>query len=182
MHLDDPTDKPQFATAYWALCADAMSGAAGTLGYHDDADRWRATAASVRAAWWARHGQEDASLRDASQTSLAMALRARLVPEDARDVVAAQLRTSVLSRGAALTTGIHGTRFLLGALSDTGSLDLAYALLLRREYPSWLYAVDHGATTVWERWDGWTESDGFQTPFMNSLDHYALGSVGEWLH
>lgn len=187
LNLDDPTDKALFATAYWALCLDALAGTAGTLGHLDDVHRWEATARKVRRAWWLRHG-DVASGRlhqvpgGASQTALAMALMARLVPTDARRALGEQLRETVVASDGALRTGIHGTRFLLPALSDSGSLDLAYALLERRDYPSWLYAVDRGATTIWERWDGWTEHGGFQTPFMNSLDHYALGSVGEWLH
>lgn len=184
LHLDDPTAKADLATAYWALCADAMAGIAADLGRTDDAERWGSTAASVRTAWWARHGGSvpTSGASTQSQTSLAMALVCRLVPEQARPAVAEQLRAAVLGRGQALSTGIHGTRFLLPALSDSGSLDLAYALLLRRHYPSWLHAVDAGATTIWERWDGWTQEAGFQTPFMNSLNHYALGSVGEWMH
>ncbi len=183
LHLDDPTDKTDLATAYWALCADAMVGASTALSLGADTAHWRSTARAVRDAWWRRHADAlTGSATPRSQTSLAMALMCRLVPDEWRQTIGDRLRDAVLSRGTALASGIHGTRFLLPALSQSGSLDLAYALLTRRDYPSWLYAVDRGATTIWERWDGWTEHAGFQTPFMNSLDHDALGSVGEWLH
>ena len=89
---------------------------------------------------------------------------------------------SIESNGGALTTGIHGTRFLLPALADTGSLSTAYELLMRTNYPSWQHSIAHGATTVWERWDAYVDSSGFQTPAMNSMNHPALGSVAEWLH
>ncbi|GAB2594568.1 alpha-L-rhamnosidase [Pseudactinotalea suaedae] len=180
LNLDDPTDKALFATAHWALCADAMTAAARALDRADDVERWSASAAAIRDPF------AEALLAGGpgrgSQTVLAMAIMGRLVDDPTRAELGARLREAVTGNGTALTTGIHGTRFLLPALSETGSLDVAYALLLRRDYPSWLYAVDRGATTIWERWDGWREDVGFQTPFMNSLNHYALGSVAEWLH
>jgi alpha-L-rhamnosidase len=67
-------------------------------------------------------------------------------------------------------------------LCDHGAVDLAYDLLLKDTYPSWGFSIRHGATTIWERWDGWTPERGFQSTNMNSLNHYALGSVGEWLY
>jgi alpha-L-rhamnosidase len=67
-------------------------------------------------------------------------------------------------------------------LSNGGRLDIAYALLHQTTWPSWLYSVTQGATTIWERWDGWTEENGFQDPGMNSFNHYAYGSIGAWLY
>jgi len=67
-------------------------------------------------------------------------------------------------------------------LSRFGHSDVAYRLLLNETFPSWGYSIRHGATTIWERWDGWTENAGFQTPMMNSFNHYSLGSVGQWLY
>jgi alpha-L-rhamnosidase len=82
-----------------------------------------------------------------------------------------------------LTTGFVGTPYLLQALTATGRLDLAYRLLLRRELPGWLYpVVEGGATTIWERWNGWTKEHGFFDPEMNSFNHYAYGAVGEFLY
>lgn len=72
--------------------------------------------------------------------------------------------------------------YLNPVLSKTGHNDVAYRLLLTDTFPSWLYPVKSGATTIWERWDGWTEEKGFQDPGMNSFNHYSLGSVGEWLY
>jgi alpha-L-rhamnosidase len=81
-----------------------------------------------------------------------------------------------------LSTGFVGVGYLLPVLSSTGHDDVAYRLLAQRTAPSWRYMIDQGATTIWERWDGWTQEYGFQSAGMNSFNHYALGSVGEWLY
>ena len=81
-----------------------------------------------------------------------------------------------------LTTGFAGVGYLLPVLSSTGHTAAAYRLLEQDTMPSWRYMIDHGATTIWERWDGWTAERGFQSPWMNSFNHYSLGSVGEWLY
>lgn len=84
--------------------------------------------------------------------------------------------------GCRLRTGFVGTPFLLHVLSRYGHEDLAYTLLLRREYPSWLYPVTKGATTIWEHWDGIMEDGGFWSADMNSFNHYAYGSVADWIY
>jgi alpha-L-rhamnosidase len=81
-----------------------------------------------------------------------------------------------------LTTGFVGTPYLCHVLADHGYLDVAYELLLRQEYPSWLYPVKMGATTIWERWDGIRADGNFQDPEMNSFNHYAYGAIGDWMY
>ncbi len=81
-----------------------------------------------------------------------------------------------------LATGFIGTPRLLPALTKAGRNDVAYQLLMNTTYPSWLFQVTLGATTMWERWDGWTPDKGFQDPGMNSFNHYAFGAVGEWIY
>jgi alpha-L-rhamnosidase len=81
-----------------------------------------------------------------------------------------------------ISTGFHSTLPLMVQLSSRAHNDDAYRLLLNRRMPSWGYEVDHGATTIWERWDGWVEGRGFQNPGMNSFAHYAIGAVGEWMY
>jgi alpha-L-rhamnosidase len=88
----------------------------------------------------------------------------------------------IKQRGYHLSTGFVGTPYLMHVLTRFGQLDLAYRLLLQESYPSWLYPVTQGATTIWERWDGWTREKGFQDPSMNSFNHYAYGSIGDWLY
>jgi alpha-L-rhamnosidase len=70
---------------------------------------------------------------------------------------------------------------MLPVLTKAGMAGTAYRLLMQDTFPSWLFSVKHGATTIWERWDGWTPEKGFQDPGMNSFNHYALGSCGQWL-
>ena len=90
--------------------------------------------------------------------------------------------TNIARNGWHLTTGFVGVGLLCPVLSECGTRDVAYQLLLNETFPSWGYSIRHGATTIWERWDGWTEDRGFQTPAMNSFNHYSLGSVGQWLY
>jgi alpha-L-rhamnosidase len=111
-----------------------------------------------------------------------LALHFGLLEPHEREVTGAALAYHVEQHGY-LTTGFVGTPYLLSVLTELGRLDLAYRLLLRREFPSWLYPVVSGnATTIWERWDGWTEENGFLDPEMNSFNHYAYGAVAEWLY
>ncbi len=99
-------------------------------------------------------------------------------PQATADALAEMIRKN----GMAMQTGFIGTPYLLPVLSKYGHSDIAYSLLLRRKYPSWLYAVDKGATTTWEHWDGIMEDGSFWSASMNSFNHYAYGSVAEWLY
>jgi alpha-L-rhamnosidase len=104
------------------------------------------------------------------------------VPEDKRAALLDRFVESVERASGRLTTGFLGVRHLLPALSENGRTDVAYRLLMSEEFPSWGYEIRNGATTIWERWDGYTEEKGFQDPGMNSFNHYAFGSVGEWMY
>ena len=88
----------------------------------------------------------------------------------------------MIEDGSKLQTGFVGTPYLLHVLSGYGHTDLAYTLLLRTEYPSWLYPVTKGATTVWEHWDGIMENGDFWSTDMNSFNHYAYGAVADWVY
>jgi alpha-L-rhamnosidase len=104
------------------------------------------------------------------------------VPPHLRSRAAEHLAEAVRDREWHLATGFVGVGHLLPALSSNGYSDVAYRLLDQETVPSWRYPIRQGATTMWERWDGWTETLGFQSPHMNSFNHYALGAVGEWLY
>jgi alpha-L-rhamnosidase len=103
------------------------------------------------------------------------------LPEALRPKAAQYLQDDIQAHGWHVTTGFVGVSYLLPVLTKAGMVDTAYRLLLQDTFPSWLFSVKHGATTIWERWDGWTPEKGFQDPGMNSFNHYALGSCGEWL-
>jgi len=117
-----------------------------------------------------------------SQTAYVLALYFDLLPEKLRAKAAAELVTDIERRDMHLSTGFVGASYLPYALSNHGQRDTAYALMNQKTWPSWLYAVTKGATTIWERWDGFTEENGFQDPGMNSFNHYAYGAIGSWLY
>jgi alpha-L-rhamnosidase len=116
-----------------------------------------------------------------TQTAYMLALKFGLLPEDLRPVVARRLAEDVVQNGH-LTTGFVGVGMICPMLTQIGRSDLAWQLVFTDSYPSWLFSVKNGATTIWERWDGWTPEKGFQDSSMNSFNHYSLGSVGTWLY
>ncbi len=117
-----------------------------------------------------------------TQTAYVLALHFDLLPEHLRALAVAELVADIERRGVHLSTGFVGSPYLNQVLSSGGRADIAYQLLHQKSWPSWLYAVTQGATTIWERWDGWTPEYGFQTPEMNSFNHYAYGAIGAWLY
>ena len=110
-----------------------------------------------------------------------MALKFDLLPDELRAKAAQYLADDIKANGWHLSTGFVGVSYLLPVLTEAGKVDTAYRLLMQDTFPSWLFSVKHGATTIWERWDGWTPENGFQDPGMNSFNHYSLGSCGQWL-
>ncbi|WP_237479510.1 alpha-L-rhamnosidase [Lichenibacterium dinghuense] len=173
--------KPLVATAYHALIASLTAEAAEVLGEAGDAARFRALFAEVRAAFGATFMTPAGRLEGGTQTGYLLALSVGLVPDDRVAAAVRHLVSNIERRGTRLSTGFLGVRLILPVLTRHGHAELAYRLLLNEGCPSWFYPVRQGATTVWERWDGWTAEKGFQSARMNSFNHYALGSVGEWL-
>ncbi|MBN2161838.1 MAG: family 78 glycoside hydrolase catalytic domain [Pontiellaceae bacterium] len=170
-------------TAFYAYYAQAMSEIAAVLGKDADA-AYYATLRSNIAAAFGGFFDSDGSFAESgnSQTAYSLAFTLNLVPDHLRNLAAQRFADTVTGFGNHLATGFIGTPRLLPALHLAGRDDLAYALLLQETYPSWLYQVTLGATTMWERWDGWTPNGGFQTIGMNSFNHYAFGAVGEYLY
>ncbi len=117
-----------------------------------------------------------------TQTSYVLALHFDLLPKRLRTAAAAELVRDIERRDMHLSTGFVGAPFLSHALSDAGQINTAYTLLHQKTWPSWLYSVTKGATTIWERWDGFTDERGFQDASMNSFNHYAYGSIGAWMY
>jgi len=169
-------------TAYYAYYAQAMSEMAAAIGKSADAETY-ATLHSNIAAAFAKFFNSDGSFTDgSSQTAYALAFTLNLVPAGLRAQAAQQFANSIAQFDNHLATGFIGTPRLLPALHLAGRDDLAYELLLQQTYPSWLYQVTLGSTTMWERWDGWTPGGGFEATTMNSFNHYAFGSVGQYLY
>ncbi|HWA24051.1 MAG TPA: glycoside hydrolase family 78 protein [Lacunisphaera sp.] len=173
--------KNLLATAYWADDCTKLAHIARELGKAADAARFDAMFAKVRTAFHREWLRADGRLAVETQTAYLLALAFDLLPAEVRARAAEHLVANIRDLDWHLSTGFVGISHLNPQLTLTGHAEVAYRLLLQDTYPSWLYPVMHGATTIWERWNGWTHQDGFFNPQMNSFNHYSLGSVGEWL-
>jgi alpha-L-rhamnosidase len=173
--------KNLLATAYWADDAAKMARLARALGRDAEAARFQAMFEHVRAAFQREWLRPDGELAVATQTAYLLALAFDLLPENVRARAAERLVADIRGLDWHLSTGFVGISHLNPILTLTGHADVAYRLLLQESYPSWLFPVKQGATTIWERWDSWTIAEGFHKDGMNSFNHYSLGSVGEWL-
>jgi alpha-L-rhamnosidase len=174
--------KTLLATAYWADDAAKLARMARAIGREDEARRMEAMFERVRAAFQKEWLLEDGRLAVETQTAYLLALAFDLLSAEARERATEHLVDNIKALDWHLSTGFIGISHLNPILTQVGRVDVAWRLLLNEDYPSWLYPVLHGATTIWERWNGWTEEDGFFNPQMNSFNHYSLGSVGEWLY
>ncbi|MEU5154117.1 family 78 glycoside hydrolase catalytic domain [Glycomyces sp. NPDC021274] len=182
---DDPanglTDPHLVATAYYARSAAILAAAAAAL--HDEqgpalADRAAQARNGFRSRYRAGHGR----LTSDSQTAYAIAIMFDLFEPDEEAAAGRRLADLVREADDHLTTGFLGTPVLLDALTRTGHLDVAIALLQQRTVPSWLYPVTMGATTIWERWDSLLPNGEVNPGDMTSFNHYALGAVADWMH
>lgn len=175
------TDKDLIQTAYFAHSTALLQRTAEVLGKKEDAENYAALFGKIQAAFQKEFVAPGGRLSSNTQTAYVLALAFDLLPTSQRREAAARLAADVRKFGH-LTTGFLGTPLLCQVLSDYGYLDEAYMLLNRTEYPSWLYPVTKGATTIWERWDGIRPDGTFQDAGMNSLNHYAYGAIGEWMY
>ncbi len=182
---DGRTDPHLVATATLCHTLDLIAGAADALGEDDDARRYRAVGAEVRAAFAHEYVAPSGLVASDSQTAYALALAYGLLPDDVqRQRAGRRLASLVRHAGHRIATGFVGTPLVCDALCDAREVDTAYELLMQEECPSWLYPVLQGATTIWERWDGILPDGRVNAAAerMNSFNHYALGAVADWLH
>ncbi len=168
---------------YWAMDAQMMADMARAVSR--PSDEYEAMAKSAREYLKSRfldgEGNFKTAILNTMQTPALFALKNSLVDGKARENMISRLRKNFSDHGNCLQTGFLGTSILMSTLSDNGMTDIAYELLFQRKNPSWLYSVDNGATTIWERWNSYTISDGMGPKEMNSFNHYAYGCVCEWL-
>jgi alpha-L-rhamnosidase len=176
------TNKELIGTAFFAYSAGLLADAARVLGKLDDAERYANLADKVKAAFNAEFVTAAGRVGAGTQTAYVLALHFDLLPEAMRPLAAARLAQAVRDAHYHLTTGFVGTPYLCHVLSRYGYTDVAYELLNQESYPSWLYPVKKGATTIWERWDGLKPDGRFQDAGMNSFNHYAYGAIGDWLY
>jgi len=193
LNVQDETPKDLVATAFYYNSAFTVGQAAAELGHLEDAERYLTLASAVEAAFLTRYLQPENRLTGDSQTAYVLALafgmadnRFHSHPKDMADSMKRafgdRLVGLIQKRDWHLSTGFVGVGRLMQALTMTGHADVAEKLLLQTTYPSWLYPVTQGATTIWERWDGYRADKGFQDPGMNSFNHYAMGAVGDWMY
>uniref|UniRef100_UPI004056A55C family 78 glycoside hydrolase catalytic domain n=1 Tax=Alistipes sp. TaxID=1872444 RepID=UPI004056A55C len=169
--------------AYWALDASYMADMA--KGTSRDASKYQKMAdeaiAYINEKFINADGTFKNEILNTMQTPALFALKVGAVKGEAKAAMIARLRKNFEEHGNCLQTGFLGTSILMGTLTDNGMADIAYELLFQRKNPSWLYSVDNGATTIWERWDGYTKEHGIGKGGMNSYNHYAYGCVCEWI-
>jgi alpha-L-rhamnosidase len=175
------TEKDLIATAYYSYSSGLLAKIAGIIGKDTDAKEYGQLSENIKKAFNKEFVTPAGRLVSHTQTAYSLALAFNLLPEDLIPKAAAYLAEDVKKMGH-LTTGFVGTPLLCKTLSAHGYDDLAFMLLNRKEYPSWLYPVTQGATTIWERWDGQKPDGTFQDVGMNSFNHYAYGAIGEWLY
>ncbi|SMD00008.1 alpha-L-rhamnosidase [Rhizobium sp. RU36D] len=181
LSIGPSSDRTVVATAYWVFVADLMERIAAVLGLEQDRARYAQLATRIRAAFQAEFVTADGLVRGDTQTAYLLSLDFDILPAELRPLAARRLVDNIRAAGNHLQTGFLGVKHLCPVLSDIGETDLAFQLLLNETYPSWGFSIAEGATTIWERWDGWTRERGFQSANMNSFNHYAYGSVGEWI-
>ncbi len=173
--------KEVMATAFLAHSTDLLARMAGVLGRDEESKKYGELARGIREAFNHAYVKPDGTIQGDTQTGYALALHFDLLPESLRQKAMEHMVRRIGDYGWRISTGIQGTNWMMMNLAAMGRSDVAYRLLNNREVPSWGYMIDNGATTVWERWDGYVKGRGFQNPMMNSFNHYAIGAVGEWM-
>ncbi len=175
-----PTDL--LATAYYALSTRILAKTAAVLHKGEDAAHYSSLSERIENAFRKEFVSESGRVVSETQTAQAVALYFGLLLPDQKPVAAAHLAERVQIDHTQLTTGFLGTSCLCPALSENGYNEYAYSLLLQTKCPSWLYEVEMGATTMWERWNSVRPDGSFGPVGMNSLNHYAFGAICEWLY
>ncbi|WP_333497571.1 family 78 glycoside hydrolase catalytic domain [Kluyvera sp. CHPC 1.2972] len=168
--------------AYYALSTQLLAKSAKVLGHMEDAERYTALHASIVDSFHREFFTPNGRLAARTQTAHILALYFQLVPEAYRERTVQTLLTLLEEQDGHLVTGFVGTPYFCHALSENGQADAAWQLLMKEDFPSWLYQVKAGATTIWEHWDGVKPDGTMWSPDMNSFNHYAYGAIGEWLY
>ncbi len=176
------TDKNLIAQAFYAYSTQLLINAARILQRGDDVQKYTQLLYNVKKAFQSEYVTPNGRMISGTQTSYVLALNFDLLPENLRESAAKRLVNNIQDYDEHITTGFLGTPYICHVLSRFGHTDIAYDLLMKESYPSWLYPVKHGATTIWERWDGIKPDGSFEDPGMNSFNHYAYGAIGDWMY
>ena len=176
------TSRDLIATAYYALSTRLVAQAAETLGYKDDAEQYGKLYKRVRKAFRREFVTPNGRLACPTQTAQVVGLHFDLLDKASRKRALRTLKDLLAECDGHLSTGFVGTPYLCHVLTDNGAHDEACALVMKKDYPSWLYPITKGATTMWEHWDNIKPDGSFWSADMNSFNHYAYGSIGDWLY
>lgn len=175
------TDKSLIAQCFYAHSTQLLINTARVLNRQDDVLHYTELLKRIKTAFMSEYVSPNGRLTSGTQTAYVLALNFDMLPENQRKQAAERLAENINNYGH-LTTGFLGTPYLCHVLTRFGYNDLAYKLLLNDKFPSWLYPVRMGATTIWERWDGIKPDGTFQSVVMNSFNHYAYGAIGDWMY
>jgi alpha-L-rhamnosidase len=181
LSINADTPKDLICTAYFAYSTRLTAQAAEVLGKTDDAARYRALFDAIKASFNHAFVGPDGRLKGNTQAGYVLALAVGLLDRENAQRAARFLVDDIQGRDFHLSTGFIGTKDLMLVLAKIGRNDVAGRLLHNDTFPSWGFSIRHGATSIWERWDGWTPDKGFQTPGMNSFAHYSFGAVYQWM-
>ncbi len=177
-----PTPKELIGTAYFVHAARLLGRIAAKIGKTDEAEKLTNLAETVRAAFNREFVTPSGRIVGDSQTGYLLALGFELLDKEHEAAALDYLTHDIERRGWHLSTGFVGTPLLCPVLTRMGRADIAYKLLMQETYPSWIYPIHQGATTMWERWNSYTHEHGFGDAGMNSFNHYAYGAIGEWMY
>ncbi|WP_421826827.1 family 78 glycoside hydrolase catalytic domain [Larkinella sp.] len=175
-------DNDIYSTAFFANSTRTVAKVAQLLGHQQDYMYYDSLANAIKTRFIKEYMTDDGIIAGNTQAAYALALEFDLVPEKLKKQAAAHMVQAIKAYDYRISTGIQSTIRLMNQLSEYGYADVAYKLLESRRFPSWIYSIDQGATTIWERWDGYVKGRGFQNVGMNSFNHYAIGAVGEWMY
>ena len=176
------TDKYLIAQCFYAFSTQLLINAATVLGNTADVTTYSELLQTVKNAFLKEYVSPNGRLVSGTQTAYTLALHFDMLPENLREQAVERLVGEIKKYNTHLNTGFLGTPYLCHVLSRFGKTDIAYKLLLQEKYPSWLYPVKMGATTIWERWNGIRPDSSFEPASMNSFNHYAYGAIGDWMY
>lgn len=175
------TPKDVIYTAYFAYATKLTARTAEVLGKTEEAAKYNALFDKIKASFNRAYVAADGRIQGNTQTCYVLALAFDLLDAEKQKLAAQYLVEDIESRDGHLSTGFIGTKDLMLVLAKIGRNDVAYRLFHNDTFPSWGFSIKHGATSIWERWDGWTPDNGFQDPGMNSFAHYSFGAVYQWM-
>lgn len=175
------TDKYLIANSFYLYSASIVRDSARILGKEEDVEKYGNLYNCVLKAFQEEYITSQGRMVSETQTGCVLALHFNLAKEAHRERILNNLKINIANHKNHLSTGFVGTPYLCHVLSDNGCHDLAGTLFMKEDYPSWLYSVKKGATTIWERWNSILPDGDFDVSGMNSLNHYAYGSIGDWM-